>query len=103
MSCNTSFTSLGIFQFSHAFGFGLMDGGKLVKLAKKWKNVPKQIECATQPENNSEEIDSDSEGTFFIDATSCAGIQFLEHALVRNIKVANRVQILMRGTNKPDG
>ena len=90
MSCNTSFTSLGIFQFSHAFGFGLMDGGKLVKLAKKWKNVPKQTECPTRRDTTSEEIDSNSKGTFFIDATSCSGIQFLEHVLVRNIKAANR-------------
>ena len=27
---------------SHAFGFGLMDAGAMVKLAKDWTNVPPQ-------------------------------------------------------------
>lgn len=26
-------------------GFGLMDALKMVNLAKKWRNVPDQVEC----------------------------------------------------------
>ena len=33
-------------SFSHSFGFGLMDAGAMVKLAKEWKTVPDQQTCA---------------------------------------------------------
>ena len=33
-------------SFSHSFGFGLMDAGAMVKLAKRWKTVPEQKICA---------------------------------------------------------
>ena len=30
------------YNVSHAFGFGLMDAGKMVKLAVNWTGVPEQ-------------------------------------------------------------
>ena len=30
---------------SKFYGFGLMDAGKMVSLAKDWKRVPPQVEC----------------------------------------------------------
>lgn len=30
---------------SHSFGYGLMDAGAMVKLAKRWKTVPAQHKC----------------------------------------------------------
>eukprot|EP00092_Neocalanus_flemingeri_P034915 GFUD01037990.1.p1 GENE.GFUD01037990.1~~GFUD01037990.1.p1 ORF type:complete len:1243 (+),score=296.02 GFUD01037990.1:82-3810(+) len=36
--------------FSHKFGYGLLDAEQLVKLAAKWKEVPKQHICETRVE-----------------------------------------------------
>ena len=33
------------FNISKVYGFGLMDAGKMVMLASKWKEVPEQIKC----------------------------------------------------------
>ena len=33
------------FHISKVYGFGLMDAGKMVMLASKWKEVPEQIKC----------------------------------------------------------
>ena len=33
------------FAVSKVYGFGLMDAGKMVDLAKHWKRVPKQRKC----------------------------------------------------------
>jgi len=33
------------YNVSHAFGFGLMDAGEMVKTALKWENVPMQKQC----------------------------------------------------------
>ena len=33
------------FHISKVYGFGLMDAGKMVMLARKWKEVPEQIKC----------------------------------------------------------
>merc|ERR1719204_1387025 len=33
------------YNLSHAFGFGLMDAGAMVKLALNWKSVPEQMQC----------------------------------------------------------
>ena len=30
---------------SKFYGFGLMDAGKMVSLAKKWTTVPQQLKC----------------------------------------------------------
>ena len=38
----TNNASLAVSKF---FGFGLMDAGKMVYLAKRWKRVPPQVRC----------------------------------------------------------
>lgn len=30
---------------SSHYGFGLMDAGRMVEYAKKWRSVPKQVSC----------------------------------------------------------
>jgi furin len=34
-----------VYIVSHSFGYGLMDAGAMVKLAKKWESVPEQHKC----------------------------------------------------------
>ena len=33
---------------SHAFGFGLMDAGRMVEMAEKWKLAPPQQKCSEE-------------------------------------------------------
>ena len=33
---------------SHAFGFGLMDAGKMVERAENWRKVPQQKKCSIE-------------------------------------------------------
>lgn len=32
-------------EFNHLFGFGVLDAGAMVALAKYWKNVPARYHC----------------------------------------------------------
>nr|CAD2171702.1 unnamed protein product [Meloidogyne enterolobii] len=33
--------------FSHSYGYGLLDAGTMVRMARKWKNVPKALNCSS--------------------------------------------------------
>jgi furin len=71
--------------FSHSYGFGLMDAGKLVTLAKNWKNVPEHANCTTKPEvptPDTATIPPQSEQPYEIDASECKDVEFLEHVLL---------------------
>ena len=48
------------FNVSKVYGFGLMDAGKMVMLASKWKEVPEQIKCEI------EGSDKDMWGSIFL-------------------------------------
>ena len=58
-----------------------MDAGHLVKLAKKWKAVPEQKNCSTQPErlDNGATIRPQSIEIFELDASECDAVKHLEH------------------------
>lgn len=32
-------------EFNHLFGFGVLDAGAIVSLAKKWRTVPPRYHC----------------------------------------------------------
>ena len=38
-------------NYSHAFGYGIMDASCMVRLAKEWKNVPQQIRSIRKADN----------------------------------------------------
>ncbi|KAJ7358833.1 hypothetical protein OS493_020668 [Desmophyllum pertusum] len=62
---------------SKAYGFGLMDAGMMVHLAKHWKRVPEQRKCQLKGQDDNREIPSEFSVTF----SSCE-IKFLEHVQV---------------------
>lgn len=72
-------------KVSNYMGFGLMDALKMVNFAKKWRNVPDQVECEfLKHETNSGRTYL---STINLNSSSCP-IRFLEHVLVRvNLKV----------------
>ena len=45
LKANDWITTGAGYNVSHAFGFGLMDAGAMVKLAQAWTTVPKQEVC----------------------------------------------------------
>ncbi|XP_073250740.1 furin-like isoform X1 [Porites lutea] len=60
------------------FGFGLMDGGMMVYLAKQWNTVPSQLRCEIKGRDENRVIPSDVTAT----VGNCS-IKFLEHVQVR--------------------
>lgn len=60
------------------FGFGLMDGGMMVHLAKQWNTVPSQLRCEIKGRDENRVIPSDVTET----VGNCS-IKFLEHVQVR--------------------
>ncbi|KAK3584435.1 hypothetical protein CHS0354_017715 [Potamilus streckersoni] len=56
-SLNATWTINGAgFHVSDAFGFGMMDCGRMVELAQSWTNVPPQHICKTDPQNVNEKL-----------------------------------------------
>ncbi len=72
-------------EFSHSYGFGLMDAGSMVKLAKEWQPVPESLNCSTAPgqsgvnPNRQRVIKPGTEEVILLDAANCDDIKFLEH------------------------
>ncbi|OXA61252.1 Furin-like protease 2 [Folsomia candida] len=72
-------------KFSHKFGYGLMDAGKMVDLAVDWGGVPPQHICKSREIREDREIPGAHLGKVkvFMDVDGCAGtnseIRYLEH------------------------
>jgi len=87
---------------SKYYGFGLMNAGKMVHLAKNWKTVPEQLSCEIQGNDENRAIPSEVSVTF----GSC-GIKFLEHVQVKvNLDFARRGDLYLEleaptGTKSP--
>ena len=71
--------------FSHSYGFGLMDAGEMVQLAKVWETVPESLTCTTEPgqsgvsKNSQVVIKPKTEEFIVLDAFNCDDIKFIEH------------------------
>ena len=69
-------------EFSHSFGFGLLDAEAIVLLAKDWKTVPAQQICTLRnyrANHRPTTIYPNSVDKWELDPTSCGWIKFLEH------------------------
>merc|ERR1712106_975491 len=70
------------YNVSHAFGFGLMDAGLMVKKAKVWKTVPDQQKCEVEFSEGELSIGGRGHKELSLSVTECENIQFLEHVHV---------------------
>lgn len=70
------------YNVSHAFGFGLMDAGLMVKKAKEWKTVPKQQKCEVDFSGGELSVGGRNEKELSLTVTECDNIKFLEHVHV---------------------
>ena len=93
-------------KFSHAFGFGLMDAGKMTKLAKDWNTVPEQKKCSS-PKNVLKEpftIAPKEEQSFSLPVDSCDSIRFMEHLQLHiNLKTSAKrgdLTVMIRSPSK---
>ncbi|CAI5439412.1 unnamed protein product [Caenorhabditis angaria] len=86
---------------SNKFGYGIMDGGKLVDLAKQWKTVPEQHICTYEyrlAAPNPRPITGRFQMNFTLDVNGCESgtpVLYLEH-----VQVHATVRYLKRGDLK---
>uniref|UniRef100_A0A6Q2X6A4 Neuroendocrine convertase 2 n=1 Tax=Esox lucius TaxID=8010 RepID=A0A6Q2X6A4_ESOLU len=67
-------------EFNHLFGYGVLDAGGMVKMAKEWKTVPERFHCVA---GSLQEIQSGERLILTISTDSCQGkdnfVRYLEH------------------------
>lgn len=70
-------------EFNHLFGFGVLDAGAIVTLAKKWQTVPPRYHCEAGDVTKLYEIPYEDSLVLSIDTNACKGtdtqVNYLEH------------------------
>jgi len=70
-------------EFNHLFGFGVLDAGAMVALAKIWKTVPARYHCEAGVVKTPHRILSNASTQIYIDTDACSGketeVNYLEH------------------------
>jgi len=71
-------------EFNHLFGFGVLDAGAMVALAKQWKTVPARFHCEAGSYTGPARIPSRDKSLFLtIETNACFGteteVNYLEH------------------------
>uniref|UniRef100_A0A8C6UH03 Neuroendocrine convertase 2 n=1 Tax=Neogobius melanostomus TaxID=47308 RepID=A0A8C6UH03_9GOBI len=70
-------------EFNHLFGYGVLDAGGMVKMAKEWKTVPERFHCVAGTIQENHKIQSGSKLVLAIDTEACQGkdnfVRYLEH------------------------
>uniref|UniRef100_A0A8D8UDW2 Neuroendocrine convertase 2 n=1 Tax=Cacopsylla melanoneura TaxID=428564 RepID=A0A8D8UDW2_9HEMI len=70
-------------EFNHLFGFGVLDAGAMVALAKQWKTVPARYHCEAGSVKEITEIPSSRSVLLKIKTNACEGedtqVSYVEH------------------------
>ncbi|KAK9497184.1 hypothetical protein O3M35_004549 [Rhynocoris fuscipes] len=70
-------------EFNHLFGFGVLDAGAMVALAKQWRTVPARYHCEAGSLSTIQKFSSKRPLFLKIDTTACQGtdtqVNYLEH------------------------
>ena len=70
-------------EFNHLFGFGVLDAGAMVALAKQWKTVPARFHCEAGTYEGPARVPMDKSLFLTIDTDACFGseteVNYLEH------------------------
>ena len=90
-------------EFNHLFGFGVLDAGAMVALAKQWKTVPARFHCEAGSYNTVSRIPMDKSLFMTIDTNACSGLEtevnYLEHVqavVTLNSTRRGAVQLFLR-------
>uniref|UniRef100_A0A8C2DBY0 Neuroendocrine convertase 2 n=1 Tax=Cyprinus carpio TaxID=7962 RepID=A0A8C2DBY0_CYPCA len=70
-------------EFNHLFGYGVLDAGGMVKLAREWKTVPERFHCVAGSVQETHKIQSGNKLVLRITTDACQGkdnfVRYLEH------------------------
>jgi len=92
------------YNVSHAFGFGLMDAGAMVKLAKDWTNVPPQKVCEASWQGDVTLPAEEKVALRLPVGEECGTVRVLEHVHVTvSIKTLTRRGALSLLLESPSG
>ena len=80
-------------RYSHYFGFGSLDGGKMVELARDWKSVPPAFQCRLHTSLHDLPLISDQRLVLPLSVRGCQVVQ-VEHVQVNlSVSARNRGQV----------
>jgi proprotein convertase subtilisin/kexin type 2 len=90
-------------EFNHLFGFGVLDAGAMVALAKQWKTVPARFHCEAGSNTEVRRIPQENSLFYTIDTDACLGLEtevnYLEHVqavVTLNSTRRGAVQLFLR-------
>ncbi|KAJ8794432.1 hypothetical protein J1605_003199 [Eschrichtius robustus] len=70
-------------EFNHLFGYGVLDAGAMVKMAKDWKTVPERFHCVGGSVQDPEKIPPTGKLVLTLTTAACEGkenfVRYLEH------------------------
>jgi proprotein convertase subtilisin/kexin type 2 len=70
-------------EYNHLFGYGVLDAGAMVSLAKDWKTVPSRYHCDAGAVSGAYPIPTGEPLTLVIDTEACKGssseVNYIEH------------------------
>uniref|UniRef100_A0A674HQF0 Neuroendocrine convertase 2 n=1 Tax=Taeniopygia guttata TaxID=59729 RepID=A0A674HQF0_TAEGU len=70
-------------EFNHLFGYGVLDAGAMVKMAKDWKTVPERFHCVGGSIQEPEKIPPSGKLLLTLTTDACEGkenfVRYLEH------------------------
>jgi proprotein convertase subtilisin/kexin type 2 len=73
-------------EFNHLFGFGVLDAGAMVALARQWKSVPARYHCEAGSDKTVRAIPQDKSLFLTLETNGCAGteteVNYLEHVQI---------------------
>ncbi|XP_061173193.1 furin-like protease kpc-1 isoform X3 [Saccostrea echinata] len=79
---------------SHSFGFGLMDAGAMVRLARNWTTVPPQHICEIRSQERNKQIPMNGKMVVSLFTDGCKGtnnyVKYVEHVQARITLTAAR-------------
>ncbi|KAG5672797.1 hypothetical protein PVAND_002890 [Polypedilum vanderplanki] len=88
-------------EFNHLFGFGVLDAGGMVTLAKQWRTVPPRYHCEAGSITKLQPIPATNSLVLKIDTNACRGsdteVNYLEHvqAVITIVNTTRRGDIEM--------
>uniref|UniRef100_A0ACB8GE39 Neuroendocrine convertase 2 n=1 Tax=Sphaerodactylus townsendi TaxID=933632 RepID=A0ACB8GE39_9SAUR len=70
-------------EFNHLFGYGVLDAGAMVKMAKDWKTVPERFHCIGGSIQEPRKVPSSGKLILTLTTDACEGkenfVRYLEH------------------------
>ncbi|TRY81601.1 hypothetical protein DNTS_030998, partial [Danionella cerebrum] len=70
-------------EFNHLFGYGVLDAGAMVKMAREWKTVPERFHCVAGAVQEMRKIQAGSKLVLKLSTDACTGkenfVRYLEH------------------------